>query len=320
MSATTRQAIYVIAGGDRYRACALSSELQSRLAGADADLAVSVVDGKDTDAASVFDELNTLPFLSSCRVVVVDHADKFVSENRPMLEKYFASPSPTGTLVLIVDSWPSTTKLAKALPNVGKLLSAEAMKAAQAIKWAGEQAVKLGKSLSPAASQALVELVGTDSGRIANELEKLSLFCAARKTIDVADIEQLSGPTAEQSIFLINDLIADGKTQAAIATLEKILRQDRSAEYSMVGVLSFSLRRLLKGRAMLDAGMREHEVAPACGVRWMPERFLGQLRRFSTSKLERLVSSLAGVDHANKSGLGYAQLNLEKFIVCATGM
>ncbi len=80
-------------------------------------------DPTQVSASEVLDELRTLPFLTERRVVLVKNADKFVSENRALLEKYFDTPCPTGVLILTVTSWGSRTKLAKKLPGVGKLLS-----------------------------------------------------------------------------------------------------------------------------------------------------------------------------------------------------
>src|SRR6516165_6188100 len=42
--------------------------------------------------ADVCDELATLPFAGSRRLVVVENADKFVADSRELLEKYFSQP------------------------------------------------------------------------------------------------------------------------------------------------------------------------------------------------------------------------------------
>ena len=65
------------------------------------------------ELSEVLDELRTLPFLAEKRVVVLKDADKFVSEHRAALENYFDEPSKTGVLILTVEKWMKTTKLAK---------------------------------------------------------------------------------------------------------------------------------------------------------------------------------------------------------------
>src|SRR5262245_2803568 len=68
----------------------------------------------ERDAAqwsAVKSELDTLPFLSPRRVVLIEQADQFVSNHRSTLEKFIAGGSCPGTLILSVKSWPSNTKL-----------------------------------------------------------------------------------------------------------------------------------------------------------------------------------------------------------------
>ena len=81
------------------------------------------VEANEVPVSQVLDELRTLPFLTDKRVVFVKNAGKFISENRPLLEKYFDNPCSTGILILAVSSWPARTNLAKKLTKVGKLIN-----------------------------------------------------------------------------------------------------------------------------------------------------------------------------------------------------
>src|SRR5205814_115297 len=73
--------------------------------------------GDKTDWSTVRAELDTLPFLSPRRVVVVEAADPFVTRHRAQLEKYVGQPAANGVLILDVKAWPATTKLAKLVPD-----------------------------------------------------------------------------------------------------------------------------------------------------------------------------------------------------------
>src|SRR5207244_3629139 len=79
---------------------------------ADPSFALSAYPGDAADWSVVRSELATIPFLSPRRVVVIEQADKFVTEHRSELEKYVAAPS-SGVLILDVKTWMATTKLAK---------------------------------------------------------------------------------------------------------------------------------------------------------------------------------------------------------------
>ncbi|MHC4639761.1 MAG: DNA polymerase III subunit delta [Planctomycetota bacterium] len=140
-------------------------------------------DPAEVSASDILDELRTLPFLTKKRVVVIKGADKFISANRELLERYFDSPCPryfdspcpTGILVLTVSSWPGNTRLAKKLPKVGTLINVTQPKAWQLpqrlIEYAGDAHAK---KLSKEAAELLIELTGDDLGRLYGEIDKLA--------------------------------------------------------------------------------------------------------------------------------------------------
>src|SRR4029450_9121276 len=91
------------------------------LNGADPEFAVATYAGEKLDFSTVRNDLDTLPFLAPCRIVIVENADPFVTDHRPALEQHRAKPSSVGVLVLEVKTFPETTKLAKALPDAAKV-------------------------------------------------------------------------------------------------------------------------------------------------------------------------------------------------------
>ena len=96
--------------------------LRHEVLGVDQDeFSLSVFAGRSGVALrEVFDALATASlFGGGRRMVVIDEADDFVSEYRAELEAYVARPARNGVLVLEVKTWPSTTRLAKAVAASG---------------------------------------------------------------------------------------------------------------------------------------------------------------------------------------------------------
>src|SRR5258707_318798 len=117
---TAPQPIYVLAGDERFLKRLAQAKIQALVLGENADeFGRTVYEGDSAEWASVRDELDTLPFASTRRLVVVQDADPFVTRYRDKLEKYVERPSGTGVLVLDVKSLPKTTRLAKAMPEAG---------------------------------------------------------------------------------------------------------------------------------------------------------------------------------------------------------
>src|SRR5947209_19266269 len=94
-----RQPVYVLFGDEDFLKRRVLAALLPALVGeSDPDLAVSTYTGDKAEFSTVRNELDTLPFLSERRIIVIDQADPFVTRNRAALEKYVAAPSESGVL------------------------------------------------------------------------------------------------------------------------------------------------------------------------------------------------------------------------------
>jgi DNA polymerase-3 subunit delta len=126
--------VLVLYGSERYLKLE-TLKLIPGLADETEDVALTRTSGKDADLKSVCDELLTVSMFGDKRIVVIDDADDFVSQNRAVLEKYVAHPSKTSLLILDVKSWPKNTKLAKATDKIGLNLECGELKGAALVKW-----------------------------------------------------------------------------------------------------------------------------------------------------------------------------------------
>src|SRR5262249_26767311 len=153
---------------------------------ADPAFAVSSYPADRADWSTVRGELQTLPFLSPRRVVVIDQADEFVSNNRQTLEKYVARPSP-GVLILDVRTWQSTTRLAKLVPDEATIVC-KVPKPLQLPGWCVQRATaEYGKKLAEPAAQLLVELTEPSLGLLDQELAKLATYVGEAPAISAED-------------------------------------------------------------------------------------------------------------------------------------
>jgi DNA polymerase-3 subunit delta len=275
----------------------------------------------EVSAAQVFDELRTLPFLTDKRVVLVKDGDKFVSENRELLEKYFDNPCPTGILILTVSSWSPQTKLAKKLPSVGKLLSVTQPKRGQLpyrlIKYAKDAH---DKNLAVAAAELLVELAGDELVRLYSEVDKLALFAHNEKSITEQHIESLIGHNRIFNAFAVIDaVIAEDITQA-INRLRAMFAEDRSAEYTFVGAFAFHFRRMFNAKVLLEKGVSTAEIAKGLRM-WgdREKRFFAQLRKISLKQIGDILQQLAATDYAIKTGQAKAEAAAEQLVFQLAG-
>lgn len=318
---TSSPPIRVIFGADDFlRAEALGRAIHEVLGGDRDSMALAEFDGDSADLRDVLDECRTASLLAAMRLVIVRDADDFVSAHREHLEKYFKAPSPTSVLVLVCRSFPKTTRLYKAVEQVGGLIPCDSPKPAAMASWIierGQQAY--GCRVESAAARRLVDLVGPQLGLLNMELSKLATYVAPRTQVTEADVEELVGESRAEVVFRIADAVCAGDSRRALELWDQVISHDRDAEYRAVGGLAYAFRRLAEAKRQVEQGAAIQDIARKMGPFTDAARLGRELKRFSLRQWEDLMVRLQEIDLANKTGLGGPQLAIEKLIGSLAG-
>lgn len=313
--------IYVVFGKERRRAADTVAELaQELLEGADPQLALSSYDGPAAELADVLDELRTVPFLAERRVVIVKEADDFISKYREQLEAYLQNPCSTGVLVLMAESFPGNTRIAKLAAKIGQVTACEPVKPRELPGYVAEYArSRYGLKLGGEAANLLIELGGDDAGLLAGELDKLAVYVSdpqrPRKEITAQDIQALVGQNRQFNVFNVIDAMTVGDAGSALTRLVQMLAQDRDAQYSAVGAFAWHVRRLYQARVLLEKRMPEQQICTAAKVWNNKDQFLRQVKQLNLARIGAMLQRLSSIDLDSKTGLGSVQSGLEKWIV-----
>ncbi len=347
-AARQNELIYVIAGKEQTLTNAKCTELVDKLiAPEEKATGLWVADADKVTISEVLDELRTLPFLSKKRVVVLRNADKFFSSrgeqgekdekdeqdekegqsapagstNREILEKYFDNPCPTGVLVMTVSSWSRSTRLAKKLPKVGKLIDAKPPKESELprrlIDYAHEA---YGKGLAHDAAGLLVALAGDDLPRLYTEVDKLAVYTANDKAITTTHVEALVGSNRFFNAFKVIDACLQRQPASAVQRLRKMFDEDRSAEYTTVGAFAYHFRKLFNAKKMLLEGLNEYEVVGKARIFYNKQDQFALLKRLTLEQIGGQLQQLAATDYAIKKGLAQPKIAMEQLVLKMAAM
>lgn len=278
--------------------------------------AFSTYPGDKADFAEVVDELSTVPFFTSRRLVVVENADPFVTRHRAALEKRIGNLPATGTLVLEVKSWPANTRLAK-MVDPARSISCKGPPPYKLPQWCADWSLaRYEKKLPPAAAALLVDLVGAEMGLLDQEIAKLAVFVGAKETIATEDVDRLVGRNRAESTWKIFDALGAGQAEQALTLLDRLLEQGEDP-MRMLGAFAFQLRKLaaagrlaLQGKSM-TAALEQAGVAPF-GLKSAET----QLKHLGRRRVVRLYDDLLqlNMDVRGDSPLP-ARLLLERFLI-----
>jgi DNA polymerase-3 subunit delta len=311
------QPVYVLHGDEDFLKRQVLAALQALVLGQPGEsIGLSTHAGDKAVFAAVHDEVQTLPFLSPRRLVVIENADPFVTRYRAALEKYVARPAAHGVLVLDVKSWPANTKLAK-LVDAAAALVCKAPAAHRLPEWCVHRAAGAhGKQLSAAAAALLVDLVGADMGQLDQELAKLAVYVGDAARIDADDVDKLVGSSRAENTWKIFDAMAGGRPGEAVELLDRLFDQGEEP-LRVLGAFSMQLRRLAQAYRLTQQGRPLAAALADAGVPPFAVRGAEQqLRHLGRRRAERLYDWLLETDLGLKgNSVLPPQTQLERLVV-----
>jgi DNA polymerase-3 subunit delta len=300
---TKPQPLYVLHGDEDFLKRQVLQALRSIVLGPEGDeFGMSTHAGDRAAFAAVVDELQTAPFFSPRRLLVVENAEPFVTRHREALERAVTRLPATGTLVLEVKSWPATTRLARMIDTSATIVCkapAAYKLPAWCVLWAS---ARHGKQLAQPAAASLVELIGPEMGQLDQELLKLSVYVGDRGRIDAGDVDKLVGSSRAESTWKIFDAIGGGRAGEALALLDRLLDQGEDP-LRILGAFSMQLRRLAQVARLQQQGQSLGAALDQAGV--LPFQAKGveqQLRHLGRRRTERLYDWLLKANSGMKGG------------------
>jgi len=186
----------------------------------------------------ILDVMNTVPFFSGRKYVVIENSQKIAKKDLKKLEGYLQSPSGSSVLVLLYEG--SLKKDAKESLRGVRQISLD-IREGDMPAWIVEKANLKGLQLSKDAAEYLLAMIGPDLGMLSTEIEKLTLV--GKPEIEKGDIaEIIEGKRIFGAFDLINAIRARDKEK--VFRIYSILRETEEP-YGLLGALNWQYAQML---------------------------------------------------------------------------
>ena len=164
--------------------------------------------GRDTTIDEIVGNAKRYPMMAERQVLIVKEAQDLVRTIEKLTD-YAENPQPTTTLVVCYKykKIDKRKKLYKAVSKVGVIFDSKRLYENQVSDWIQKTLKARGYSISPKASQMLVEFLGIDLGKIDNELQKLQLISPKGTMITPELIEENIGISKDFNNFELRKAI-----------------------------------------------------------------------------------------------------------------
>lgn len=253
-----------------------------------------------------------LPMMSSRRVVRVTdvrisatgYRDTITEAHETALGSYLKNPSSTAVVIFVADELNGVRKMSKLLKENTTAVEFTKLTDLELANWAREKFAEQGSAIDSGAVNRLISLIGPDVRRLSNEVSKLATAALPDRAITYELIDALVANSREIDSFSFTDHLIAGRRGKAVAALRKIL-DDGGEPVMLLGSLSYTYRRLLMAKDMMERGRDRRDVANAVRLRYNDqEPFLTAARRTKLTSLTKAIQRLAETDLAIKTSLG----------------
>jgi DNA polymerase-3 subunit delta len=261
----------------------------------------------EADAIEAVGLARTLPMMAGRRLVVIRDLQEGTEEVMAAIEAYLAHPSDTTTLVLAGTGFPKVVKggsnwsarIPKKVEAVGELVKYADGAVAPAV-FAREHAAPLGHALGPDEARMLVDLCGTDLGRVAREVEKAALYVDEGAPLDGAAVTAACSALAEKDVWDLTAGIAARDREAALGALHRLL-EEGDAPHRLLGLVGWQLRTVLRVAEMVRQRVPEDQIQRE--VRMRPDVYRKLRRALDVRQLSaaELLERLARANRAMNS-------------------
>lgn len=202
--------VYLLEGEEPYFIDQVSDYIENNLLPeSERSFNQTILYGKETTVNEIRQRAMNYPMFSNYQVLIVKEAQMLKKWDD--LLSYVLKPVKSTILVLCHrhEKFDKRTKVGKEIKDSNHcvLLTTKKLYDNQVQEWINQFLKERDFRMEPKASALLVEYVGNELSRVANELEKLTLNVKPGKEISVDDIERNIGISKEYNTFELNKAI-----------------------------------------------------------------------------------------------------------------
>jgi DNA polymerase III delta subunit len=180
----------------------------------------------------VLDALNTAPFFSGRKFMVVENFQKMLKKDMKKIEQYLARPSETSVFILL-NSGAIKKDVRESLTGVKYIVLDVSERDIPA--WLKAKAKSKAIELSDNAADYLIGTIGTDLGLLSSEVDKCTFLGKTR--IEKEDIMDIIEGRRKYNAFALIDAIRAGDPER-VFSIYRVLR-DTEEPYSLLGALNW---------------------------------------------------------------------------------
>lgn len=275
--------------------------------------------GRDVSVDDIVSNARRYPMMAERQVIIVKEAQD-LSRTIENLAAYAKEPQPT-TLLVICYKYKKLDKrktLYKALSKTAVVFESKKLYDNQIAPWITRTLKANGYGITPKAAIMLAEFLGTDLGKVNNEISKLQLILPKGTEITPTHIEENIGISKDFNAFELQDALGRRDRLKAFRIVNYFSQNPKDNPIQLTTGFLFSyFSKLLKVHSL--SSITESSVSTALRINgFFAKDYINASRNYSMREVSHAVSLLREMDVKSKGVGSYSASNgelLKEFLV-----
>jgi len=311
--------VYLLYGKENYLKEDISKKLQKRLIDpVYRELNYKVFYGDKLSINEVLNDLETLPLVSKHKLAVIKEAEKINKNGETKLIDYFnrlSLKNNFSSLIIIYQESSPNKELITAIKRVGIAANFSITDKGKLALWIKSKFSQSNKKITPEALFYLQSIVGSDLGRLFNEIEKIDIYAKDQKIIEKEDVMITIGGSEAVNIFKVLDSVGDKDIKNAIDGLVK-LNQGNLHYLSIFAMIYRQIKLILQTKLLLANGFNFKEVEKKLRLPYfVVEKTIKQSKKYTFKEICKSYELLNIADLELKDSRKEPKIILEELVI-----
>ncbi len=282
------------------------------------DLNYSVFYAKDKDfkAKGLLDLLNTAPFMSPRRFVILKDTDSLPESDKASVLFYLQNPRDTS--IFVMDSKANKIREGFILEasKLARLVRTAKLTDSELASWISKKARVSGKRISVDAINLIKENLPNDLYVLSSAMDNLILYTGTRPDIKRQDVEKVIYVAPMKTSFDLLDAIEKKDAKRAMNIFAGIQRYKKKDTELLLGLLSWQFRMLLRVKELLRIKNNRMEIQKELNLfNTKFDQMIRYATKFKRQEIIRLLGEILKADSDIKTGDALPKFSLERLII-----
>ena len=273
----------------------------------------SMLYGKDTAAGPLMDICLRMPMMAERQLVFLKEAQYM--EKIELLAPYLNKPN-LNTVLVVNYKKDKTEKSVEKLFKNAVIFESVAVKERELYVWIENYLIQSKSKINEKAMQMLIEFLGNDLSKLANELQKLLINLKTPASITENDVEKNIGVSKDYNVFEFQKALAGRQKLKVFQMIDYFSHNLKAAPMPMVTAILYKFYMELyqiKSGSNLPQGTLAKEMGLSEKQVWLLKDGINFSKMYTIQQIENCLETLNEFDLMSK-GLGAANIEYDQLM------